>query len=282
MSVVVAGASGHLGRLTVEQLLARGIAPDEVVAAGRSLDRLADLAARGVRTAVFDYDAPDPGVFEAGDTFLLVSMPNPGNRVEQHRRALEAAAKAGVGRVVYTSAPHAADTTLVLAPDHKATEELIRASGVPFTILRNNWYAENYAQTVEQARATGEIVGSAGDGRVASALRVDYAAATAAALTTDGHEGATYELTGDTAWTFDEFAATLGSLLGRPVGYRSVSPEEHLAILTAAGLDEGTAGFVVALDQNIREGTLADVTGDLARLAGRPAATLTEQLRALL
>ena len=282
MSIVVAGATGQLGRPVVEQLLARGIAPDEVVAAGRSTETLARLGELGVRTAVFDYDAPDPSVFEAGDTFLLTSGPVPGNRVQQHRNALEAAVKAGVARVVYTSAPHADDTTLVLAPEHAGTEALIEAGGVPYTIVRNNWYTENYAQTVAQAARTGEIVGSAGSGRVASATRADYAAAIAAVLATDGHHNAVYELTGDTAWDFDEFAATLSTVLGREVTYRSVSPAEHLAVLTGAGLDEATAGFVVALDGNIREGTLADATSDLSRLAGRPSTRLAEALRALI
>jgi NAD(P)H dehydrogenase (quinone) len=281
MSIVVAGATGHLGRLVVDQLLARGVAPDEIVAAGRSADKLTELAGRGVRTAVFDYDAPAARVIEAGDTVLIVSMPVAGDRVRQHGNALEAAAKAGAARVVYTSAPHADDTPLVLAPEHAATEALIKAGEVPYTIVRNNWYTENYAQTVAQARETGVIVGSAGTGRVASATRADYAAAIAAVLATDGHRDAVYELSGDTAWDFDEFAATLSTVLGREVTYRSVSPEEHLAVLTGAGLDEATAGFVVALDGNIREGTRADATPDLSRLAGRPSTPLADALRAL-
>jgi NAD(P)H dehydrogenase (quinone) len=279
MSIVVAGATGHLGRLVVERLLDRGVAPDEVVAAGRSLDRVADLAARGVRTAVFDYDDPAEGVLGAGDTFLLLSMPVAGGRVAQHRNALETAAKAGVARVVYTSAPHADDTALVLAPEHKATEQLIVASGVPFTIVRNNWYTENYAGTLDQARSSGVVVGSAGAGRVASAPRDDYATAIAAVLATAGHDNAVYELSGDTAWDFGELAAALATVLGRDVEYRSVSPEEHLAILTGAGLDEPTAGFVVALDGNIRDGALADATPDLSRLAGRPSTPLVDALR---
>jgi NAD(P)H dehydrogenase (quinone) len=281
MSIVVAGATGHLGRLVVERLLDRGVAPDEIVAAGRSLDRVADLGARGVRTAVLDYDAPADGVLEPGDTFLLTSMPVAGVRVAQHRNALEAAMKAGVARVVYTSAAHADDTPLVLAPEHRATEELIVASGLPFTILRNNWYTENYAGTLAQARVSGVVVGSAGSGRVASATRDDYATATATALATDGHVNAVYELSGDTAWDFTELAAALATVLGRDVDYRSVSPEEHLAILVEAGLDEATAGFVVALDGNIRAGALADATRDLSRLAGRPSTPLVDGLRAL-
>lgn len=282
MSIVVTGASGQLGHLVVEKLLGRGIAPDDVVATGRSVDRLADLAARGVRTARFDYaDADLTGVAETGDTLLLVSTDVPGNRVALHSAALDAAVRAGVGRVVYTSAPRADDTALVLAPEHKATEELVRAGGLPYTLLRNNWYTENYAPTLRQARETGTVVGSAGDGRVASATRADYAAATAAVLTTDGHAGATYELGGDTAWDFAELAAAIGTVLGREVTYAPVGPEEHRSALLAAGLGEGTAGFVVALDGNIRDGALAEVTHDLSRLTGRPTTPLVDGLRPL-
>jgi NAD(P)H dehydrogenase (quinone) len=281
MSIVVAGATGHLGHLVVERLLDRGIAPDEVVAAGRSLDRVADLAARGVRTAELDYTAPAEGVLEQGDTLLLTSLPDAGDRVARHRTAIEAAAKAGVARIVYTSAPHADTSALVVAPEHKGTEEVLADSGVPFTIARNNWYTENYAGTLAQARETGLVVSSAGTGRVASATRDDYATAIAALLATDGHENAVYELSGDTAWDFAELAAAIGTVLGRDVDYRPVSPDEHLAILTGAGLDEATAGFVVALDGNIRDGELADATPDLSRLAGRPSTPLVDALRAM-
>jgi NAD(P)H dehydrogenase (quinone) len=281
MSIVVAGATGQFGRLVVERLLDRGVAAEDIVATGRAMDRVADLAARGVRTARFDYAAPADGVLEAGDTFLLTSASVPGNRIAEHGNALAAAAKAGVARVVYTSAPHADDTALVLAPEHKGTEELIVAGELPYTILRHNWYTENYAQTVALAARTGVIVGSAGAGRVASAERGDYAAAAATVLTTAGHENSVYELSGDTAWSFPEFAATLAGVLGRDVEYRSVPPEEHLAILVGAGLDEPTASFVVALDGNIRDGALADATPELARLAGRPATPLADTLRKL-
>lgn len=282
MSIVVTGATGHLGHLVVEKLLERGIAPEEVVATGRDLGKVADLAARGVRTAVFDFADPrTEGVLEPGDTLLLVSTDVPGGRVELHRAVIDAAVKAGVGRIVYTSAAKAGETTLVLAPDHVATEELLRAAGVPVTILRNNWYIENYAQAAAQARETGELPASVGDGRVASATREDYAAATAVVLATDGHDGAVYELSGDTAWSFDELAAALTTVLGRDVTYRRLTPEEHLAVLTGAGLDEATAGFVVALDGNIRDGELEVVRTDLSRLAGRPTPSLLDQVRTL-
>ncbi|WP_313543520.1 SDR family oxidoreductase [Leifsonia aquatica] len=280
MTIVVTGATGHLGRLTVDSLLARGVAASDIRAVGRSAERLAPLAAQGVETAVIDFEKPETltAAFAGADAVLLVSGSEVGKRVQQHRNAIEAAEAAGVGRLVYTSAPHATDGALVLAPEHKATEELLAASSLPVTILRNNWYTENYSGLVDQAAATGEIVGSAGEGRVASASRKDYAEAAAVVLTTDGHEGAIYELSGDVAWTFDELATAVGALAGREVVYRSVTPEEHTSILTGAGLDEGTAGFVVALDGNIRDGELADATSTLAELIGRPTTPLAQGL----
>jgi NAD(P)H dehydrogenase (quinone) len=280
MSIVVTGATGQLGRLVVEELLARGGGPRDVVAGGRSVELLADLADRGVRTARIDYDDPATldAALAAGDTLLLVSGSIPGIRVAQHRAVVDAAVRAGVARIVYTSILRAGDTPVVLAPDHRETERIIRESGLPYTMLRNGWYTENYVPTLQQARETGVVAASAGNGRVASASRRDFAA-TAAVLAGEGHEGAVYDLSGDTAWSFDELAAAVGELLGREVGYRRLTPEEHLAALLEAGLDEGTAGFVVALDGGIREGALALTTGDLSRLAGRPTTPLAEGLR---
>ncbi|HEY8721760.1 SDR family oxidoreductase [Pengzhenrongella sp.] len=282
MSVVVTGATGHLGRLVVEALLDGGLPPADIVAAGRSVEKIADLAARGVRVAAIDYTRPDTLVaaFTGADAVLLVSGSEVGRRVAQHANAIEAAKTAGVGRIVYTSAPRADTSPLILAPEHKATEELIRASGLPFTILRNGWYTENYAGSLEQARATGELVASVGEGLVASASRADYAAAAARVLTSPGHEGKVYELSGDRAWGHAELAAVIAEIVGRPVTYREVTPEEHLAELTGAGLDEGTAGFVVALDGNTRDGLLAETTGELTALIGRPTTPLAEGLRA--
>lgn len=280
MTIVVTGATGHLGRLTVDALLDRGVPAADIRALGRSAERLAPLAARGVQTAVIDFGKPETldAAFAGADALLLVSGSEVGQRIPQHRNAIDAAVRAGVGRIVYTSAPHADDTDLVLAPEHAETEKLLAASGLPVTVLRNNWYTENYTGQLDVASATGELVGSAATGRVASASRKDYAEAAAVVLTTDGHDGAVYELAGDVAWTFDDLAAAIGELLGRPVAYRSVTPEEHGAALREAGLDEGTAGFVVALDGNIRDGALADATGTLSELIGRPTTPLAAGL----
>jgi NAD(P)H dehydrogenase (quinone) len=282
MSVVVTGATGHLGRLIVEALLARGVAAGEIVAGGRQLDKLADLADRGVTVAPIDYSDTESlaAAFAGADTLVLVSGSEVGSRVPQHARAVTAAEAAGIRRIVYTSAPHADKTTLVLAPEHIATENLIRESGIPFTFLRNGWYSENYLGALEQSANTGEIVASVGDARVASASRADFADAAAAVVTGDGHENMVYELTGDYAWSFAELAAAASEILGTPVAYRSVSPDEQRAELIEAGLPEGTAQFVVALDGNIRDGLLAHTPGDLSRLIGRATTPLAEGLAA--
>jgi NAD(P)H dehydrogenase (quinone) len=282
MSLIVTAASGHLGRLVVESLIARGTPPADIVATARTPESLTDLADRGVRVARLDYNEPATvsAVVEPGDILLLVSGSEVGKRAEQHVAVIAAAKDAGVARIVYTSAPHATTSALVLAPEHKVTEEALVASGVPFTILRNSWYTENYGGEVDKGRENGAIVASVGDGRVASASRADYADAAAVVLREAGHEGAVYELSGDVAWSFDELAAAIGGIVGREVVYTRLTPDEHAALLASFGLDEGTIGFVVALDGNIRDGLLAETSGDLARLIGRPTTPLAEGLAA--
>jgi NAD(P)H dehydrogenase (quinone) len=283
MSIVVTGATGHLGRLAIAGLISRGIPAADIVAAGRNVDKLAALEPLGVRTVAIDLSVPETldAAFAGADTVLLVSASEPGSRVALHKNAIDAAKRAGVSRVVYTSAPHADTTTLVLAPEHRATEELLVDSGLGYTILRNGWYSENYAGSLAQARSTGQILASVGDGRVASAARVDYADAAVAVIVEDGHDGAIYELSGDVAWNFDEQAATFATVLGRDVTYVRLTPEDHLERLVAAGLDAATAGFVVALDGNIRDGDLAETSGDLAKLIGRPTTPFIETIREL-
>jgi len=283
MTIVVTGATGHLGRLVIDNLIERGVDPAEIRAAGRNAEKLAELSSRGVQTAVIDFEDPATLVpaFTGADALLLVSGSEVGKRMPQHTNAIDAAVAAGVGRVVYTSAPHADTTELAVAPEHKATEELLPASGLPVTFLRNNWYTENYVGPLEQARETGTVVASVGDGRIASATRNDYAEAAAVVLTTPGHEGKVYELAGDVAWSFYDLAAAFSEIIGSEVVYTPIEPEEYARILTGAGLDEGTVAFVVALDQATRNGALADVTGDLSRLIGRPTTSLVDGLRAV-
>ncbi|QNO37734.1 SDR family oxidoreductase [Protaetiibacter sp. SSC-01] len=284
MTLLVTAASGHLGRLTIEALLARGVPASEIRAGARDTAKVPDLAAKGVQTVHLDYDDPASlaDAVAGVERMLLVSGSEFGNRVAQHTNVIDAAAAAGVAQLVYTSAPHADTSALLVNPEHKATEEALTASGVPFTVLRNNWYTENYVQTVHQADATGVVASSTGEGRVASASRVDYAEAAAVVLTTGGHLGKTYELGGDVAWDFAELAAAIGEVLGRDIAYVAWTPEEQRAALTAAGLDEGAIGFVVGMDGNIRDGLLGEVTGELSGLIGRPTTPLVEGLRAAL
>lgn len=270
MSLVITGATGQLGRLVVESLLARGTQPADILATGRSVDKLADLAARGVRTASFDFDAPAEGILKKGDVLLLVSGSEPGKRAKQHGNVIETAKKAGVARIVYTSILGAGATKNPLAPEHEATEAAVRASGIPFTFLRNGWYTENYVQAFGSAKAHGIVLGSAHAGRVSSAPRADYAEAAARVLTEDGHTGKVYELAGDEAWAMADLAATFGNVLGRTVTYQDVSTEEHAKALQGFGLDAGLAGFLAALDKSIAEDELETKSRDLSTLLGRP------------
>ncbi len=282
MTIVVTGATGHLGHLIVEALLRDGVTPSEIVAGGRNLTKLDDLAAQGVRVASIDYNDPQTlaDALAGADTLMLVSASEPGKRVAQHKTAIDAAVAAGVTRIVYTSAPYASTSALILAPEHKGTEELLAASGIPSTILRNGWYTENYTAAAHQAAASGTLVSSVGSGVVSSASRKDYADAAAVVLTTEGHEGKTYELSGDVAWTQDDLAAAISKATGKTVVYKPVTAEEHATILKSAGLDDGTIGFVTALEANTRDGLIGYTTGDLSRLIGRPTTPLAEGLAA--
>jgi NAD(P)H dehydrogenase (quinone) len=283
MSFVVTATSGHLGRLIVQNLLARGVAPADIVAGARSLDSIKDLAQVGVRTTLIDYDDRTTleDALEPGDTFVLVSGNDLPNRDRQHADAIAVAGKVGVGHLIYTSGLRAAESPSPIAASHAVSEDAVRASGIPFTLLRNGWYTENYARSLDGVRATGVLLASVGDGRVASATREDFAEAVGAVVTSEGHLGRTYELSGDVAWSYDDLATALADLLGRDVTYRSVTPEEDLAALTGARVPEPMAAMAVAVDAGIRDGAFSFTNGDLARLIGRPTTPLLEGLRPL-
>ena len=280
MTILVTGATGNLGRLIIASLLARGADPQTIVAGARDTAKAADL---GVRTVHLDYTDPASAAaaLDGVDTVVLVSGSEVGQRVAQHRTIIEAARAAGVSKFVYTSAPRATTSALVLAPEHKATEELIEAAGLPAVILRNNWYTENYAADLARARETGVLAAGTGEGRVASASRKDYAEAAAVVALEDGHVGRVYELGGDVAWTYRDLAAAFAAVTGREVAFVPLSFDDQVAALTDAGLDEGTAGFVAALDAGIKDGALAETDGTLARLIGRPTTPLIDGLRAV-
>ncbi|MEU6811013.1 SDR family oxidoreductase [Streptomyces sp. NPDC046831] len=278
MSIVVTGATGHLGRLVVEQLLEK-VPADQVTAVVRTPEKAADLAGRGVRLAVADYNAPETfdGLFSAGDKVLLVSGSEVDkDRVQQHKVVIDAAGAAGVALLAYTSAP--GTLRAALADDHRGTEQALLASGLPYTLLRNGWYHENYTEQLAPVLEHGAVVQAAGDGRVSSAARADYAAAAVAVLTGEGHENATYELGGDEAWSFADFAAELSRQTGRDIAYRPVSVEEYQGILAGAGLPGPLAAVLAGVDASIAKGELVVTSGDLTRLTGRPATPLAEAI----
>lgn len=282
MTVLVTGASGHLGRLVVESLLDRGGPAADVVATARDLDAIADLAARGVQTRRADYT--DPASLDAAlagvDRVLLVSSSAVGSRVEQHANVIDAAARAGVDLLVYTSIANADTGGLALAAEHLETERLLRESGVPTALLRNGWYVENYTGNLDPVLATGTVVGSAGDGKVSAAARRDYAEAAAVVLLADDQAGKVYELGGDVPFTLAEYAATLAEATGRKIGYRDLTVEEHQAVLESAGLPAPYAALLVDSDQGIARGALRVESGDLSRLIGRPTTSLADAVRA--
>ena len=282
-TVLVTAATGQLGRLVVESLLRKVPAADIAVAV-RSPEKAADLAALGVDVRQADYAQPETvrAALAGVDRVLLISGTDMGERVDQHRTVIEAAKEAGVGLLAYTSALHADDATFGLADDHKATEAVLRASGVPFALLRNGWYNENYTAQIGTYLQYGAVTGSAGEGRVASAARRDYAEAAAVVLTTDGHQNAVYELSGDTAWSFPELAAEIAAQSGKPVAYHDVPAEEHVRILIGAGLPEPVARMFVDVDAGIARGELAATPGDLSRLIGRPTTPLAVAVKAAL
>jgi NAD(P)H dehydrogenase (quinone) len=256
----------------------------EVVAAVRSPEKVADLARRGVEVRRADYDDPATltTAVDGADRLLLISGDAVGQRLAQHERVVDAAVNAKVGTIAYTSVLHADVSPLIVTPEHKGTEDVILASGLPYTLLRNGWYFENYTAAVRTAADTGVLIGSAGEGRVAAATRADYAAAAVAVLTTDGHEGRIYELSGDAAWTYAELAAEIARITGREVGYRDLTPDAHRTALTEAGLPEPAVAALLSFDRDIARGALADTPGDLRALAGRPTTTLAEWLTATL
>ncbi|HML50056.1 MAG TPA: SDR family oxidoreductase [Propionicimonas sp.] len=282
MTLAVTGATGHLGGLVVEHLLRRGTPADQIVALVRRPDAADGLAAKGVTVRVFDYNQPDelPSALAGVDSLLLVSGNEFGKRAQQHQAVIDAAKTAGVGRLVYTSAPGADTSINPVAPEHWATEQALAASGLAHVILRNNWYHENYLADLGAAAQTGEILTAAGQGRVASAARTELAEAAAVVLA-GSQVGQTLTLTGDVAWSFDELAADFATALGRPVVARHVSAAEKSDVLAAAGLDAGVIGFILGVDAAIAAGELAGVTGDLSALLGRPTSPILETLRAV-
>ncbi len=272
MNIGITAATGHLGRLVVSALLARAPA-DRLVALVRSPAKAATL---GIAARAADYAQPEtlPAALAGVDTLLLISSSELGQRATQHANVIRAARGAGVRHVVYTSLLHADVSPLDLAVEHRATEDALRASGLAFTLLRNGWYTENYTGSIAGALAGGAFIGSAGDGRISGAARADYAAAAATALTTPGHEGKTYELAGDTAFTLTELAAEISRQSGKAIPYRNLPAAAYAKALESFGVPPGFATAIAGWDVEASRGTLFDGGRALSRLIGRPTTDL--------
>ncbi len=277
MTIVVTGATGGFGRHAVESLLTRGVPAEEIVAVGRSVEKIQDLADRGVSVRHADYDEPETlrKAFAGADKVLLVSGSEPGKRVPQHQNVIDAAKEAGAGRIVYTSAPHADSSGMILATEHIATEQAIAASGIPFVFLRNGWYLENY--DLRGALEHG-LTGASGDGRISLVLRADLAEAAAAALVAEDLDKQVYELGGE-AVTMAELAAEVSRQSGREVTYTNLTPEKYIEFLVGVGVPEGFAAILADSDQHAAVGALDTGTEDLAQLLGRPATPLADGVR---
>ena len=279
-SILVTGASGHLGRAVIRHLLdSRGVAPGRIVAATRDPARLADLAAKGivVRAADFNDAASLPAAFSGVGTLLIVStdaLDGAGTRLRQHKAAVAAAVEAGVERIAYTSMPNPEGSRVTFAGDHLGTEQAIAASGLPFTIFRDGWYQENLMMALPQALASGHWYTSAGDGRIAHVARDDVAAAIAGSLASPSSESRTYTLTGATALTTAEIAGIAGRLLGRAIEVVQLSDEALAGGMKAAGVPEPYIPTFVSFDANTRAGAIDMVTGDVEALSGRAPAPL--------
>jgi NAD(P)H dehydrogenase (quinone) len=282
MSIVVTGATGNLGRFVVEGLLEK-VPAEQITAVVRSAEKAAGYAARGVEIAVADYNTPETfdGLFSAGDKVLLISGSEVDKgRVAQHKVVIDAAKAAGVALLAYTSAP--GSLTAALADDHRGTEQVVLESGLPYVLLRNGWYNENYTEQLTPVLEHGAVVQAAGEGKVASATRADYAAAAVAVLTGEGHEGKTYELSGDVAWSFAEYAAEIAKASGKDIAYNAVSADVYAGILTGVGLPGPFAEILVGVDVSIAKGELAGTSGDLSRLTGRPTTPIADSIAAAL
>lgn len=271
----VTGATGQLGRLVIEALL-KTIPANRIVAAVRNPAKAGDLAERGVIVREADYSRPEtlsPALADV-EKLLLISSTEVSGRLPRHRAVIDAAKQAGVSLIAYTSMLHAGTSPATLAVEHRQTEEVIAASGLPAVILRNGWYAENHLMALPAALEHGAFVGAAKDGRFSSAARQDYAEAAAVVLATDGHVGKTYELAADQAFTLAELAAEVSRQSGKTIVYNDLSEAVYRHVLTGAGLPADLAALLADADAAASHGALFDDGGALGRLIGRPTTSM--------
>ncbi|WP_034945859.1 SDR family oxidoreductase [Erwinia oleae] len=269
--IAVTGATGQLGRLVIEELL-KHIPAAEIIAAVRSPEKARDLAATGVQVREADYSRPEtlPAAFRGAEKVLLISSSEAGARVPQHQAVIDAAKAAGVQLLAYTSLLHADTTPLGLGGEHRATEKALKESGVPFAILRNGWYTENYAASIAPAVAHGAFIGAAGDGKIASASRVDYARAAVAVLIGRDVANKTFELAGDDAYTLAEFTAEIARQSNKEINYVNLPAAEFAVALKGAGLPDGLADLLADSDAGAAKGALFDDSRTLSKLIAQP------------
>jgi NAD(P)H dehydrogenase (quinone) len=282
MKILVTGATGHLGSLAVETLL-KTVPADRVAVSVRNPQKAETLRARGVEVRQGDFDRPETldTAFAGIDRLLIISADGDNEtRIRQHTTAVAAAVRAKVGFIAYTSLTNAAESSLFLAPVHRITEEAIRKTGIPFSFLRNNWYLENESSSIQAVLGGAPWVTSAGSGKVGWAPRRDYAEAAAAVLAGSGHENTMYELSGQPV-AQDEFASALAGVLGREVPVVKVDDAAYADIMKQAGVPDPFVPFLVGIQSGIRAGSLEIVSGDFAKLLGRPATPISEGLRTL-
>lgn len=274
MKIGVTGATGQLGRIVVEKLKER-ISAESIVALVRTPEKALDL---GVKARVFDYSKPESLAesLQGIDSLLLISGNELGQRAQQHANVIDAAKQAGVKWIVYTSVLRADSSTLSLAAEHLLTEVSLKASGIPYTILRNGWYTENYTGSISGAIAAGALIGSAGDGKIASAARADYAEAAAIVLTSEGNVGKVYELAGDEAYTLTDLAAEVSRQTGKNIPYSNLPEAEYANILKSFNLPEGLALAIAGWDVSASKNDLFDDAHQLSRLIGRPTTPLAK------
>jgi NAD(P)H dehydrogenase (quinone) len=282
MKIAITGATGQFGSLVIESLLKTVPAGDLVVSV-RNPDKASDLKTRGVEVRHGDFDQPETlaTAFAGVDRLLIVSADGDNEtRIRQHKAAVDAAVKAGVGFIAYTSVGDAEKSELFLAEVHRVTEETIRATGIPFSFLRNNWYMENEVGSIQGAVAGAPWVTSAGSGKVGWAARGDYAEAAANVLTGEGHENTVYELSGKPL-TQDELTKIIGDVIGKEIKVMQVDDEAYAKIMAEVGVPEAALPIVVAIQRGIREGWLEIVSDDLEKVLSRPVTPLADVIRDL-
>lgn len=281
--IAVTGATGHLGQWVIEKLLATHNAQD-LVAIVRNPAKAQALADKGVQVREADYGNPAAlaSALQGVEKLLLISSSEVGQRTVQHRNIIDAAKSAGVQLIAYTSLLRADSSPLGLHVEHVATENYLAHSGVPYVLLRNGWYSENYLASVPAALEHGAFIGSAGEGKIASASREDYAEAAAKVLSLDNQAGKVYELAGDSAWTLAELTEKISALSGKTVVYNNLSEADFAAALQGAGLPEGFARLLADSDTGASKGGLFDDGHQLSRLIGRPTTTIDDSLKAVL